>query len=172
MKNRIVMHEIDSAQELQALDGCTITSVYGHGPDGDEGLCLDCQDEGGNLVSFLITEEGTWHLHDAKDYIKKNITLEQYGGIAQLFEKPMVDSICIRNLGHMVEIVIKVIGEERLEPIFTAIKGMFPMLEAIENRWNFEGEFYPMYCCGDPDYNLDISIAVMPELKISPEGNE
>lgn len=169
---KIVMREVCSAEEIQGLSGCTITNVSGPEDDGVGGVCLDCKDEAGNLVSFLIMEDGSWHFYDARDHVKKNLTLEQYGGIAQLFDHPMVDSICIKKLGSIAEIVIKVIGEERVEPIFAAIKGMFPMLEAIESRWDFEGEFYPMYNCGDPGYNLDISIAVMPEPRESVEGGE
>lgn len=59
--------EVYSPKELQALDGCKIVQVYGIGADEDEGLCLDCQDKAGNLVSFLITEDGSWHPHEGKE---------------------------------------------------------------------------------------------------------
>lgn len=56
--------EIHSAEELKMLQGCKITSITGG--DGGEDFCLDCADEAGNLVSFLILEDGTWHLYLGK----------------------------------------------------------------------------------------------------------
>jgi len=168
MGNRIVMREVCCAEELQALNGCTITSVYGHGPDGDEGLCLDCQDEGGNLVSFLITEEGSWHIYDSKEHAKKNLTFEQYGRIAYLFADAMVDSMYIRHLGPVADIVVKVVGQEAAARVLEDIKIMFPQLEVSESERTFEGENYPSYRCDIPNINLELALVIIPSV----EGGE
>lgn len=163
MEKKIVYQEVCSAQELQALDGATITAVYGHGADEDEGLCIDC-DKDGNLVSLLILEDGTWHFHDSKDYVKKNLTIEQYGKLTKLIDDPMVDSVHVNNAAPTSEIIIKVFGRKTADRVLTEITCIFPMLEiGGESEWDFEGRPQPMFSCYDPEYSPTIVVAVMPE---------
>jgi|GEM_PF-6858447 len=161
---KTVMCEVHSAEEVQALVGCTITTVS-EPDDGDsEGLCLDCKDKDGNLVSFLIMEDGSWHWHNSKDFVKKNFTTEQYGAISQLVEDPMVDCVNINNFSPMLEIVIKVFGDRAANRVLTKINSIFPMLEiGGPSEWTFEGKPRPMYSCYDPTYIPSIVVGVMPD---------
>lgn len=64
-----VYNEVHTAEDLKVLEGCKVTSVSA--PDGGEGLCIDCEDMEGNLVSFLVLRDGTWHLHEGEN--KQNV---------------------------------------------------------------------------------------------------
>jgi len=157
---KIEMSEVYGAQDLKALNGCTINTVSGANGDESEGLYFDCKDEAGNLVSFLIMEDGSWHFHDSK---KKSITVEQFGELAMLTGCSDIDSVHFNSVDPLIEIVIKPIGTKAADRVLTILRGIFPKLEVRGNEWDFEGELHPLYCCGDPGYNFIISVAVMPE---------
>jgi len=158
MENKIVLKEVSGAEEIKALEGCTITSVTA-ADDAGEGLCFDCKDADGNLVSFLITEEGSWHFHNSG---KKSITTEQLGEIAMLTGCSDIDSVHFHNTDPLTEIVIKAIGPNAADRVLKMIKGFFPKLEITEDKWEFEGKPQPMYQCSDSSYDLMIVVAVIP----------
>ena len=159
-KKIITMVEVCDSQELVALVGCTVTAVTGADGDKGEGLCIDCKDEDGNFVGFLITEEGAWHFCDSR---RKGITIEQYGKIAMLAGCSDIDTVHFNNADPLVEVVIKPIGNNAADRVVTLLKGIFPGLEVKERDWEFEGETQPMYGCSDPNYYLLINVAVLPE---------
>lgn len=161
MKKEIVMHEVCHYSELMALRGCTITDVLGVDEDEDAGgVLLECEDKNGNEVSFCINEDGSWHFYDAKVV---NVTAEQLGELAMLTECSDINSVSFSNAASMVEIVIKPTGANAADRVITILGGSFPMLEVTESDWEFEGETCSMYLCGDPSYNLMITVAVLPE---------
>lgn len=122
MDKKIVMSEVHSAQELQALTGCTITTVSDAGRGDDEGLCLDCKDNDGNLVSFLILEDGSWHFHNGK---KVSISADQFGELALLTSCPDIDSVHFNSANPFTEIVIRSIGPSAADRVLTILKGIF-----------------------------------------------
>lgn len=151
--------EVCSAEEVQDLVGCSITAVLDTSGSDGEGLCFDCKDVDGNLVSFLVSEEGTFHLYNGK---KKSITKSQLGELAMLTGCSDIDSVHFNRVDPMVETVIKAIGPNAANRVMTILKEIFPKLEVEETEWDLEGELHPMYQCSDPDYNLMIVVAVMP----------
>ena len=159
MENFISMNEVFSSKEIQGLVGCRITSVQGHGTEG-EGICMDCEDDAGNQVIFLISEDGSFHFHNGK---KKNITVEQLGELAILTGCSDIESVHFNSADPLVEIIIKPIGSNATDRVLTLLRGTFPMLEVTEDKWDFEGELHPTYQCSDPDYNFTFTVAVMPE---------
>lgn len=80
-----VCHEISSAQELQALVGCKVTSVTE--ANGDEGICINCEDESRKLVGFLITEEGSWHLYRGEENEKFVADFKEAGEEVKILEQ-------------------------------------------------------------------------------------
>lgn len=159
MEKKIVMNEVYSIEEVQALVGCTITSVQSYVPDEDEGICIDCEDKDKNLVSFLIAEDGTWHFHNGK---KKKITVGQLGEIAMLTGSSDIDSVHFLRVSPLTEIVIKPIGINAADRVLTILRRIFLSLEVRENKWDFEGELHPMHQCNDQSYDFAITVAVMP----------
>lgn len=43
MENKIVLGGVSGAQDIKALEGCTISSVTEANEDNGEGLCFDCK---------------------------------------------------------------------------------------------------------------------------------
>ena len=160
MEKKIVMSEVYGAQDLKALEGCTITSVTGLDEEGAEGVCIDCRSNDGNLVIFMIQEDGTMNFYNGK---KKSITADQLGELAMLSGCSDIDSVHFNNLEPLVEIIIKPIGNNAADRVMTMLKGIFSGLGVRDAEWNHEGKRYPMYCCSDQDYNFHITVAVMPK---------
>ncbi len=161
MENEIVLGEVSGAEDIKALEGCTITSITA-ADDNGEGLCMDCKDDDGNLVSFLITEEGSWHFYNGG---KKSITTEQLGEIAMLTGCSDIDSIHFNNSDPLVDIVIKAIGPNAADRVLTILKEIFPRLEVIETKLKSEGNILPMYQCSDLSYELRIYVAVIKDAR-------
>ncbi len=155
-----IYREVCCAAELQRMVDCTITAVYGQGVDGDEGLCIDCLDKEGNSVNFLLTEEGTMHLYDST---KKSITAEQFGEIAMLAGCSDIDSINFNNAEPLIEIIIRVLGPNTADRVITILSGFFPRLQVSKSEWDFEGKPSFMYLCSDPDYDIAVTVAVIPK---------
>ena len=155
---KIEMHEVFSAKDLQSLVGCTITAI--HPAEGEEGALIISNDEAGDEVSFLITEDGSWHFHDDK---VKYLTPEQFGELAMLSGSSDVDSVHFNTLAPMIEIAIKPIGVHAADRVMALLRGFIPTLEVMESKWEFDGELHPMFLCSDPSYDLMITVAVLPE---------
>lgn len=161
MEKKIVMVEVCNHRELMSLKGCTITSVSGVDENEDAGgVLLECKDDNGNEVGLCISENGQWHFYDSR---MKNITAEQLGELAMLVDCSDIDSVHFNRLKPLIEIVIKPLGTDAAYRVLTIIEKMFPNIEAKEGEWDFEDEHRPMYLCSEPDYNLIITVAVMPE---------
>lgn len=159
MDKKVKYSKVCSAQELQDLVGSTITSVQSYETVEDEGLYIDSEDEDGNLLSFLISGNGSWHFYNCR---KRNITVEQIGQLAMLTECSDIDSVHFNRDTPFIEIVIKPIGTNAADRVLTVLRGIFPKLEVSKDKWEFKGEFQPMYQCDDPSYNFMITVAVMP----------
>jgi len=160
MGKKIEMHEVSSHKELQALKGCTITNVLGVDENEDAGgVLLDCKDEYGNLVSLAISEDGSWRFFDSK---RESITVEQFGEIAMLAGCSDIDSVLFNRVTPMIEIVIKPTGPKAADRVVAMLLFILPSMEVRESKWDFESELHPMYLCSDPNYNLIITVAVMP----------
>lgn len=157
MEKKIIMHEVSSAEDIQALVGCTVTAVTDE-VEGNEGIFLDCKDAAGNRVCFDISE-GALHFYDSK---RGGITVEQYGKLAILAGCTDIDSVHFNRVDPLTEIVIKPIGPNAADRVMIILKGIFPSLEVRESDWEFEGETCSMYCCSDPNYYFIITVAVMP----------
>lgn len=159
---KITMHEVSAAEEIKALEGCTITSVFGNEDnEKEEWIGLDCKDKDGNVVSLVVSEDGTLHFYDSRE---KCITSDQLGELAMLAGCSDIDSVNFNNLDPLIEIIIKPIGPNAADRVLTILKEMFSGgLEINECKWNFERELHPMYQCSDPEGNLMISVAVMPK---------
>jgi hypothetical protein len=99
---------------------------------------------------------------------KYELTIQQYGKLAKLIEDSKVDSIAFNNADPVTEIVIKTFGQEDANRILQYIKTIFPNLEATVRFWDYENASRPMYCMCATDYQIDITIAVLPET----EGSE
>jgi len=155
---KIVMHEVFSAKDLQPLVGCTITAI--HPAEGEEGALIISKDEAGDEVSFLISEDGSWSFHDDKT---KYLTPEQFGELAMLAGCSDIDSVIFNNVKPLIEIVIKTLGPKTTDRVLIILRGIFPMLKVVGSKWEFDGELHPMYLCSDPNYNLMIAVAVLPE---------
>ena len=161
MKKEIVMHEVSHYSELQALVGCTITDVEKVDPCEDAGgAFIRCYDKNGNEVSLCINEDNSWHFYDAKVV---NVTAEQLGELAILAACSDIESVHFNNVDPLIGVVIKPIGMSAAGRVMTILRGIFPGLEVKESRWNFEGGVYLMYLCNDPNYYLNITVAVLPE---------
>jgi len=93
MEKKIMMSQVYSAEDLKALEGCTITSVTEPDEEDAKWVCIDCKDNDDNLVSFMILEDGSWHFHDSR---KKSITAEQYGELAMLAGCSDIDSVTLQ----------------------------------------------------------------------------
>lgn len=159
MENKIEMLEISGAQDIQALIGCTITAVTDAGEGNDEGIFLDCKDEAGNRVCFVISEDGSWHFYNGK---KKSINAEQLGELAMLAGCSDVNSVHFNRVDPLTEIVIKPIGFNATDRVLTMLRRIFPSLIVSESEWNFEGELHQIHHCDDPNYDFVITIATMP----------
>lgn len=161
MKKEIVMHEVCHYRELMALKGCAITDVLGVDEDEDAGgVLLECEDKNGNEVSLCISEDGSWAFYDGGT---KYLTTEQYGRIVKLIEDPMIDSVHFNNVNPLTEIVIKPIGANAADHVMTMLRRIFPNLEVVKSKWEFDSEFPPMFLCSDSNYSLMITVAVLPE---------
>lgn len=158
-KTITTMVQVCDAQELKALEGCTITSITGGDGYRGEGLFLHCKNETGNRVDFLISEDESWHLYDSK---MEGITAEQYGEIAMLADCQDIDFVHFHGMAPIIEIIIKPIGSSAADHVLATLRGIFPRLEVEETKWDFEGEQHPMYLCGDQNYYFTITVAVMP----------
>lgn len=157
---KIEMHEVHGTKELEALKGCLITGISRANEDEEQGLCLDCKDESGNLVSLVILGDGSMHFCDTK---KENLTFTQLGELAMLTECSDIDSVQFNNADPLIEIVIKPIGVNSANRVIDLLRELFPKLQVCESKWNFEGEFHPMFSCCDPTYYLLINVAVLPK---------
>lgn len=155
---KIVMHEVFSAKDIQALVGCTITAI--HPAEGEEGALIISEDEAGDEVSFLIAEDGSWSFFDDKT---KYLTPEQLGELAMLAGCSDIESVHFNNVDPMVEVSIKPVGANAADRVMAILGGIFPNLEVKESKWNFEDELHPMYLCSDSGYNLMITVAVLPK---------
>lgn len=162
MKN-IRMSEAYSAEDLQALVGCTITDVTSSEPtepDENEMLSINCRDADGGLVSFLILGDGTWQFYDGKE---EKAIIEQFGKLAMLTTYPDMNSVQFNSAWPLAEIVIKPKGVRSADRVITLLKEIFPVIEVIEDTWVFEGETLPIYHCDAESYDLTITVSVLPE---------
>ena len=156
----IVMHEVSGAEDVKALEGCTISAVCEEDSDG-EGIRLECISREGNCVYLSLLENGSWFFHNSQDFPKKKLSVEQYGKIAKLVDDLAVDSVDFNTVSDSVEIVIKVFCKDEVDRILADVKGVLPSLVVSECRWILDGRPYPMYRCFDEDYFLDITIVHM-----------
>lgn len=154
MEKKIVMNEVYSAQDLQALNGCTISAVYDEG-ENDEYLCLDCKDVDGNLFSFSITKEGVWNFYDSS---KKSMSVEQFGVLAELTRYSDIESVHFDSFDPFRRIVINTTSYNSADRVITVLKENFPMLVVHKREWEFECELHSKYHCCDPMYNFTIVI--------------